>query len=436
MIFNITNPKAKTQIHRSLLLRELGIERGFAKRMRHVLNTAYFEVATHIAQQGTDVGINILLDRRLSDLFSVFILGYRRAASSALDLVEQSLKGLKSGQGMEQKAMQDDFWYAFNRRIIAKTASQVTKVGNATKKFIKRTIDRGVKDGKSYGQIAKDLKGKKAFNAKRAMRIARTEVHSVSTYATQEAVRSTRLEMEKEWVTFIDKRTRTDHIRMNGERKPMDEDFTVGGEQMAHPGDPRGGAKNVIHCRCVLLYHEAKPRESGTQEAQPSQEEEFIPTKEMKQAVAEYTGSSNVPINEALRKGKALDELLTEDVKQIDLFLKKSPKYMGEVYRRISSEKIWKTGVGKAMTTPGKSFMDKAYISTTSSKGYYKNNLIAKNSKEINCIIQSKRGVSVSKYSQFKTEKEVLLPRGSKFKVQKAVQDKETKIWTTWLKEV
>ena len=34
----------------------------------------------------------------------------------------------------------------------------------------------------------------------------------------------------------------------------MDEKFNVGGAEMDFTGDPAGGAKNVINCRCVIIY--------------------------------------------------------------------------------------------------------------------------------------------------------------------------------------
>ena len=36
----------------------------------------------------------------------------------------------------------------------------------------------------------------------------------------------------------------------------MEEDFIVGGVPMEYAGDPRGGAKNVINCRCAVIYVE------------------------------------------------------------------------------------------------------------------------------------------------------------------------------------
>ena len=40
----------------------------------------------------------------------------------------------------------------------------------------------------------------------------------------------------------------------------IDESFVVGGMKMKYTGDPNGGAKNVINCRCVTLYVEEETR--------------------------------------------------------------------------------------------------------------------------------------------------------------------------------
>ena len=34
----------------------------------------------------------------------------------------------------------------------------------------------------------------------------------------------------------------------------MNQDFNINGSLMQYPGDSRGGAKNVVNCRCVVLY--------------------------------------------------------------------------------------------------------------------------------------------------------------------------------------
>ena len=62
------------------------------------------------------------------------------------------------------------------------------------------------------------------------------------------------IKMMKKWVSTNDKRTRSAHVLANGQIVDMNEDFMVGGVPMEYAGDPKGGASNVINCRCVIIY--------------------------------------------------------------------------------------------------------------------------------------------------------------------------------------
>lgn len=257
MLFNVADPRAKARVQQSLLRRQVWVGRGFAKSLRAALDGAYDEAADLIEQQGVAVGLDVLLDQWLPDLFAAFRVGYKRAGASFYQLVADALPQVRGAHAPELKGMQEDFWNAFRGFVELNTARKVVGVGKVTKAWIRRRIDEGVRDGLSSREIAKTLRSGKSkqINKRRAYRIARTEVHMASNYATQQAVRATRLEMEKEWVAFVDERTREDHKVANGQRVPMGRDFRVGGEPMGYPGDPRGGAKNVVNCRCVLIYH-------------------------------------------------------------------------------------------------------------------------------------------------------------------------------------
>jgi len=60
--------------------------------------------------------------------------------------------------------------------------------------------------------------------------------------------------MLKRWVSTNDERTRSSHAIANGQTVDMSENFIVGGSEMGFAGDSKGGAKNVINCRCVIVY--------------------------------------------------------------------------------------------------------------------------------------------------------------------------------------
>lgn len=58
----------------------------------------------------------------------------------------------------------------------------------------------------------------------------------------------------KTWVTVGDNRVRPAHDDADGQLVAVVDTFTVGGEELAYPGDPSGSASNTEGCRCSALY--------------------------------------------------------------------------------------------------------------------------------------------------------------------------------------
>ncbi|ADX31932.1 portal protein [Tsukamurella phage TPA2] len=57
-------------------------------------------------------------------------------------------------------------------------------------------------------------------------------------------------ELDKTWIATLDRRTRRSHWAADGQRVPIDSPFTVGGESLDYPGDPKGSARETKRCRC------------------------------------------------------------------------------------------------------------------------------------------------------------------------------------------
>ena len=95
----------------------------------------------------------------------------------------------------------------------------------------------------------------------RAAAIARTETHNAASFANHEyhnvVSQEYDIRMMKRWTATNDLRTRSAHSAVNGQTRPMDEPFNVDGTEMMHTGDPKGGAKNNVNCRCVIIYIDA-----------------------------------------------------------------------------------------------------------------------------------------------------------------------------------
>lgn len=263
-MFDITKPKARVRQQR-ILVRLMGrLERRFARKLLVIFREQYAEVADVVEAGNLSPGVFEMLGQWQADFVQVYRTEYRRIALVFFERVlraYEKLIGLRSVAAPETRGMASIFWSSFYSFIETNTAFKVTRVQDVTKEHLRRTVSKGVTAGLSVGEVAKAIRATQGFSKMRSKRIARTETHSVANFSTHKAVESTPLKhLTKEWVATIDERTRVAHASptVNGQKRDMNQDFRVGGAPMAYPGDPRGGAANVIHCRCIAIYHTSK----------------------------------------------------------------------------------------------------------------------------------------------------------------------------------
>lgn len=124
-------------------------------------------------------------------------------------------------------------------------------------------ISRLIEDGRLGGLALENIanlvsKEIQTISIRRSRLIARTETHNASGFAQnsyfEHAHKQLGIKMKKQWVATNDERTRPAHTNANRQIVDMDEDFMVDGVPMKYAGDSKGGAKNVINCRCVIIY--------------------------------------------------------------------------------------------------------------------------------------------------------------------------------------
>lgn len=119
------------------------------------------------------------------------------------------------------------------------------------KKTITQEISRGIASGLPYKDIARNVSNASGSGLSNAKRIARTEGHRIqqtSSRDAQYAAKKMGADVVKQWDASLDKRTRDSHARVDGEIRELDEKFSNG---LMFPGDPSGGAAEVINCRCT-----------------------------------------------------------------------------------------------------------------------------------------------------------------------------------------
>lgn len=121
------------------------------------------------------------------------------------------------------------------------------------KKKIIAQVSRGISTGMTFQQVAKGLADYTNIGFNNAVRIARTEGHRIQIQSGMDACYKAKdmgADVVKQWDSTLDKRTRPSHQKVDGEIKELDEKFSNG---LMFPGDPSGGASEVVNCRCALL---------------------------------------------------------------------------------------------------------------------------------------------------------------------------------------
>lgn len=119
------------------------------------------------------------------------------------------------------------------------------------KKSITQEISRGIASSLPYSDIARNISNVSKAPLSRAKTIARTEGHRIqqtSSRDAQYAAKKKGADVVKQWDAALDGLTRDSHARVDGEIRELDEKFSNG---LMFPGDPSGGAAEVVNCRCT-----------------------------------------------------------------------------------------------------------------------------------------------------------------------------------------
>lgn len=121
------------------------------------------------------------------------------------------------------------------------------------KRKISAQVSRGIATGMSFQQVAQQLAATTNIGFNNAVRIARTEGHRIQVQSAMDACHKAKekgADVVKQWDSTLDDSTRESHVAVDGEVRELDEPFSNG---LMFPGDPSGGAAEVVNCRCALL---------------------------------------------------------------------------------------------------------------------------------------------------------------------------------------
>lgn len=123
---------------------------------------------------------------------------------------------------------------------------------------VRQEISKGIAMNSSYADIARNVAKKSEASINQAYRITRTEGHRIQNevkFKTLNKVRDEKgADIVKQWDSTIDKKTRPDHVALDGQLREIDQPFKIPGKghTALYPGG-FGIASEDINCRCVCL---------------------------------------------------------------------------------------------------------------------------------------------------------------------------------------
>ena len=126
---------------------------------------------------------------------------------------------------------------------------------NKLKRGITAEITRGIAEGMSNNEIARNIRNTTKAPLARARTIARTESHRIAETASNDAGKqaiSKGADVVKQWDASLDDATRDTHRQLDGKIVEFDEDFVSGTRKALYPGQ-FGDPAEDCNCRCNAL---------------------------------------------------------------------------------------------------------------------------------------------------------------------------------------
>lgn len=157
-----------------------------------------------------------------------------------------------------------------NPKILPKSSLSISKDEKWNMRNIRSQITQGILQGESIPKIADRLANLIPERNRNQMVLhARTAMTSAQNAGRQERYKEAEalgIKFKKVWLATLDARTRETHQDADGQAVKPDEDFVVGGEKLAYPGDPSAdpaetyncfvGETNVVtNCNVERVYH-------------------------------------------------------------------------------------------------------------------------------------------------------------------------------------
>lgn len=126
------------------------------------------------------------------------------------------------------------------------------------RKKVTGSVLQGIIQGESIDDIARRIARDTAQQNSRAMiryaRTATTGAQNAGRLETMHRAQGMGINVRKQWLATLDRRTRDSHRHLDGQVKDIDDPFDSDYGKIMFPGDPSAHPGDVYNCRCTLVY--------------------------------------------------------------------------------------------------------------------------------------------------------------------------------------
>ncbi len=179
----------------------------------------------------------------------------RAVARQSAEITARGFKAVGSAPEKKDRGLIDIAMTAVDGWIDTQAARRVTRITAQVEEEIRRAIQEGHAAEEGTRAIGRRIRTSvDGMSRARSEMIARTDTHAAAEHGSYEMALASGIDLEKDWGSTEDNRTRRTHAEADGQTVGVFDLFRVGETLLRYPGDPDGSAEEIINCRCVALY--------------------------------------------------------------------------------------------------------------------------------------------------------------------------------------
>lgn len=184
----------------------------------------------------------------------------------AMRIATQAAGDVATRLGVTPHGGTDDGLFAIDTQAVERAVEDaIGQLLGATQRHVedlrKRVLDADEKS-ESLDEMVDNIEQANQRGGKWLLLRGRDLAHSLAQAAAHAQARALGVRTTQ-WLSRRDERVRPTHVRADGQRRALSDQFRVGDWKLRYPGDPKdlpGSWEEVGGCRCVLLF--AKPNKA------------------------------------------------------------------------------------------------------------------------------------------------------------------------------